>query len=152
MFYSWTYGLNLKCVACTALGHEVMTLIIRNGWIPCYSFQGKVSKNKGGKCKDCTKERCIKDFSLVHGCTEISGCYEYFINDAVITSRQDGDDNYESSNGLAIGCHSKDHFRFCLGVVTFSFLWAHSFDCYVWGIGSYFAHYIYMLGYCDEIF
>ena len=44
-----------------------------------------------------------KGFSLVHGCTQICGCYEYFINDASATSRQDGDDIYRTSNGLAIG-------------------------------------------------
>ena len=44
-----------------------------------------------------------KGLSLVHGCTQICGCNEYFINDASATSRQDGDDIYRTSNGLAIG-------------------------------------------------
>ena len=63
-----------------------------------------------------------KGFSLVYGCTQICGCYEHFIHDVGVTSRQDGDDNYKSSNGLAIGCRRKDPFRFFLRVVTFSSL------------------------------
>ena len=84
-----------------------------------------------------------KELSLVHGCTQIWGCYKYFINDVGVTSRPDGDDIYKSSNVLVIGWNREDPFCFCLRFVTFLSLGTLSSDGYAWGID----YYINMLGY-----